>query len=62
MEYVYKYIDSIAFVNQGIHYHYEDKSITEDSLKDVYNCPINLLLQSGAVLKRMSKEGEVLDD
>jgi len=62
MEYVYKYIDSIACLNQGIHYHDEDESITEDSLKDVYNCPINLLLQSGAVLKRMSKEGEVLDD
>ncbi len=62
MEYVFKYIDSLACVNQNIHYHDEDKSITEDSLKDIYNCPINLLLQSGAVQKRMGKEGESLND
>ncbi len=58
MEYVYKYIDSIACVNQSIHYHDEDDTLTEDNLKDVYNCPINLLLQSGAVQKRMmEREG-----
>ncbi len=62
MEYVFKYIDSLACVNQNIHYHDEDKSITADSLKDVYNCPINLLLQSGAVQKRLGKEGEGLND
>jgi len=56
MEYVFKYIDSIACVNQSIHYHDEDENITEDSLKDIYNCPINLLLQSGAVQKRMAKK------
>ena len=58
MEYIYKYIDSIACVSQNIHYHDEDENITEDNLKDVYNCPINLLLQSGAVQKRMmEREG-----
>jgi zinc transport system ATP-binding protein len=61
MEYIYKYIDSIACVNQSIHYHDEDENITEDNLKDVYNCPINLLLQSGAVQKRMMK-GEGTDN
>lgn len=62
MEYIYQYIDSIACVNQSIHYHDEDETITEDNLKDVYNCPINLLLQSGAVQKRMLKKEGIDND
>ncbi|SHI57635.1 zinc transport system ATP-binding protein [Dethiosulfatibacter aminovorans DSM 17477] len=53
MEIIFNYIDSIACVNKSIHYHDEDKAIRVENIEDVFGCPINVLLQTGTLNKRV---------
>lgn len=53
MEYIFNYIDSIACVNKNIHYHDEDKAISLDNIDEIFGCPINVLLQTGTLNKRV---------
>lgn len=53
MEIIFDYIDAIACVNKDIHYHDEDKAISVDNIEEIFGCPINVLLQTGTLNKRV---------
>jgi zinc transport system ATP-binding protein len=60
MEIIFDYIDSIACVNKDIHYHDEDKAISVNNIEEIFGCPINVLLQTGTLNKRVI-DGRVID-
>jgi len=53
MEHIFNYIDSLACVSRSIHYHDENKEIDIDNIDEIFGCPLNVLLQTGALNRRM---------
>ena len=58
MEHIFNYIDSIACVNKSIHYHDEDREISIDNIEEIFGCPINVLLQTGTLNRRVISRRE----
>lgn len=46
MEELFSYVQSVAYINQTIHYHREDVAENISKLGEIFDCPIDLLLNS----------------
>jgi len=46
MEELFSYVQSVAYINQTIHYHREDLAENINKLGQIFDCPIDLMLNS----------------